>query len=517
MKCFNCGCELSEKDFCTGCGADVGLYKKIMHISNRYYNDGLEKANVRDLSGAIVSLRQSLKFNKNHIEARNLLGLVYFEMGEVVAALSEWVISKNLRAKKNLADDYIDAIQSNPTRLDTINQTVKKYNLALRYCQQDSKDLAIIQLKKVLSLNPRLVQGHQLLALLYMDAEEWEKARKELVKCSKIDANNTTTLTYLKEVNRMLGIGEEAAGSSVKKKKAVAEETITYQSGNETIIQPLNVKEPRGTASILNIVIGVLIGVAASYFLILPARMQVVRNQMKDELKVVSENADVKSARISELEQTVSDLQQEKKELQDAVDGYTGVNGESHKVESLLQTATDYLSDPQDYEAIADTLYNVDTDYVQNSATDAYKQLYNKLMELVGSQVAEQMYRDGSAAINQSDYTTAISTLQKAWYFTRNMETPDPEVLYELAQAYQMAGETDKAKEAYNQIMQEYAQSQTAGKASERLTELGDSGDSQNVADTNTTTDQQAADTQTADTQTAEQQSADGQAEQQTQ
>ena len=138
-------------------------------------------------------------------------------------------------------------------------------------------------------------------------------------------------------------------------------------------------------------------------------------------------------------------------------------------------------------------------------------------MELVGSQVAEQMYRDGSAAINQSDYTTAISTLQKAWYFTRNMETPDPEVLYELAQAYQMAGETDKAKEAYNQIMQEYAQSQTAGKASERLTELGDSGDSQNVADTNTTTDQQAADTQTADTQTAEQQPADGQAEQQTQ
>ena len=92
------------------------------------------------------------------------------------------------------------------------------------------------------------------------------------------------------------------------------------------------------------------------------------------------------------------------------------------------------------------------------------------------------------------------------------METPDPEVLYELAQAYQMAGETDKAKEAYNQILQEYAQSQTAGKASERLTELGDSGDNQNMADTDTTTDQQAEDTQTV-----ERQPADGQAEQQTQ
>ena len=166
MKCFQCGCELSDKDFCTGCGADVKLYKKIMHVANRFYNDGLNKAGVRDLSGAIVSLRQALKFNKNHVEARNLLGLVYFEMGETVAALSEWVISKNIRSQKNIADDYINEVQSNPARLETINQTVKKYNQALSYCYTESNDLAIIQLKKVVSLNPRFVKAHQLLALL---------------------------------------------------------------------------------------------------------------------------------------------------------------------------------------------------------------------------------------------------------------------------------------------------------------------------------------------------------------
>ena len=145
MFCYNCGCHLSEKDFCTGCGADVSLYKRIMHVSNMYYNEGLEKAGVRDLTGAITSLRQSLKFNKSNIEARNLLGLVYFEMGEVVAALSEWVISKNLSPDKNIADDYIDKVQSNAARLDSVNQTIKKYNQALVYCLQDSKDLAVIQ------------------------------------------------------------------------------------------------------------------------------------------------------------------------------------------------------------------------------------------------------------------------------------------------------------------------------------------------------------------------------------
>ena len=209
MNCYHCGCRLSEKDFCTGCGADVSVYKKIIHISNSFYNIGLEKANVRDLSGAISSLRQSLKFNKNNIKARNLLGLVYFETGEAVAALSEWVISKNIRQEKNIADDYINAIQTNTARLDTINQTIKKYNQALSYCNQDSLDLAVIQLKKVLSMNPNFIRAHQLLALIYIYTREYEKARKELLKCTAIDANNTTTLRYLKEIDLVTSGAED--------------------------------------------------------------------------------------------------------------------------------------------------------------------------------------------------------------------------------------------------------------------------------------------------------------------
>ena len=126
MVCYNCGCRLSEKNFCTGCGADVTLYKKIMYASNRFYNEALEKAQVRDLSGAIHCLRECLKLNKNHIEARNLLGLVYFERGEVVAALSEWVISKNIKSEKNIADDYINMVQANASRLDMMNQTIRQ-------------------------------------------------------------------------------------------------------------------------------------------------------------------------------------------------------------------------------------------------------------------------------------------------------------------------------------------------------------------------------------------------------
>ena len=128
MECYNCGAKLGKGDICQNCGANVKIYKKIIMASNAYYNDALEKAAVRDLSGAIESLRTSLRFYKMNIDARNLLGLVYFETGEVVEALTEWVISKNYQPRDNAASRYLNEIQNNPSRLDTINQTIKKYN-----------------------------------------------------------------------------------------------------------------------------------------------------------------------------------------------------------------------------------------------------------------------------------------------------------------------------------------------------------------------------------------------------
>lgn len=464
MKCYKCGCNLSEKDFCTGCGADVGLYKKIIYVSNRYYNDGLEKANVRDLSGAIVSLRQSLKFNKNNIEARNLLGLVYFEMGEVVAALSEWVISKNIRPKKNIADDYINDLQSNPTRLETINQTVKKYNQSLAYCYNDSNDLAIIQLKKVLSLNPRLVQAHQLLALLYINNEEWEKARKELKKCIKIDANNTTTLRYLKEVEHMLALDEAASGQG-KKKKNAADEVVVYQSGNETIIQPLNVKDPIQSNAFLNIVIGLLVGLAVGVFLIAPARIRQSQQANSGEIKQISENLDAKTAEVADLEVRIKALEDENISLKDEIEKFTGDDGEIRTVDSLLETAKLYLDDQENYDGLADCLYNIDVDYVENEASDAYKQLYYKLMELSGTTIAEKLYDSGYAAVHQSDYTTAIEKLEKAWYFDQT----NGEILYQLAQAYRLSENNEKAKEAYEKVVELFPDSTIAENSKEYL------------------------------------------------
>ena len=469
MICYQCGCNLSEHDFCTNCGADVALYKKIIYISNRFYNEGLERANVRDLTGAIASLRQSLKFNKNNVEARNLLGLVYFETGEVVAALSEWVISKNLRPRKNIADDYIDMIQTNQNRLDIINQTIKKYNQALTYCNQDSLDLAVIQLKKVLSLNPKFIRAHQLLALLYINSEEWEKAKRELTKCLEIDTNNIATLRYLKEVDEML-VPEEGAKNSSKKQKKT-EEIIKYQSGNETIIQSVNVKDGKGVTSLLNLGIGLVIGIAIAFFLILPARIQNAKANIDDELRKVSEQSDAKTATIDELQQQLEELQEANSNLRQDLSAYMGTDGTLQSVDSLMKAASAYLTNPEEITVVADYLDEIDIENSEEEmeTSEAFDNLYNTLLALVGPGIAESYYNDGYEAYRQENYEDAIPNLEKAFKY----DATNGEALYNLANAYYRIGNEDKARETYLQIIDLFPGTEKASKSEAFLEEMG--------------------------------------------
>ena len=57
MLCYQCGSQLGAGKFCLRCGADVQQYRKIVRLGGRYYNEGLSKAKVRDLSGERRSMR----------------------------------------------------------------------------------------------------------------------------------------------------------------------------------------------------------------------------------------------------------------------------------------------------------------------------------------------------------------------------------------------------------------------------------------------------------------------------
>ena len=460
MFCYNCGCHLSEHDYCTSCGADVALYKKIMILSNLFYNEGLARAGLRDLTGAVTNLRQSLKFNKNNIEARNLLGLVYFEMGETVAALSEWVISKNTRPEKNIADDYINMIQASASRLDSINQTIKKYNQALVYCRQDSKDLAVIQLRKVLSLNPKFIRAHQLLALLYMDSEQWDKAKRELVKCADMDRNNIQTLTYMREVDRMLAPDETGKISRRKER----EEAVRYQMENEVLIQPKGVKEPRrsGVGTLLNIMLGLVIGVAVMYFLVVPSVRTNVLNQSQQKINQISNESDAKNNTIADLENQIKEIEQETARLQGELERYAGTDGTLQSMDLLLVAAGKYVTAMQYsetsvergqyFQETADMMDQIKDSVVMEETSESFQNLYQLVFDGIGPYMSVAYYEIGNPLYLASRFEEAIPILEKAVEY--NPENGDP--YYALGRSYDGVGRSEEALAALEKFVEIY-------------------------------------------------------------
>ena len=474
MICYHCGCNLTEHDFCTNCGIDVSSYKVVVSASNIYYNQGLEKAKVRDLSGAVFSLRQCLKLNKSHVDARNLLGLIYFEMGESVQALNEWVISKNLRSKKNLAGEYLKLIQNNPGKLEALNATIKKYNQALTYCYQDSLDMAIIQLKKVLSLNGKYIQAHLLLALLYVKYEDWAKARKELEKVLKIDINNTQAMRYLQEISKVSSETDNGSKMNAVAKaitsnsNIISEDSYQYQSGNEIIIQPMNYNEKKNIQSIWNLVIGVVVGFAVAWFLVLPAQIQNEKSVINAELRQVSEQLDVKTATINELESKVKILENETLNLQGQLEGFVGSGGTLEDVNNLLRAAKIYIETPAETVRVGEYLEKINPETVTEESSGSFTSLYGLLLGEVGSDIAAKYYNEGMKAYQNNDLEKAVVNLNKAVFF----DTKNQDAYYNLGNAYRKLEKTEEAIEVYQKIIELFPNTSIANRVQGHINEM---------------------------------------------
>ena len=295
MNCMNCGAFLVDKDldYCPKCGCNVLIQKKVDYLSRKCYNEGLEKASVRDLSGAISCLKQSLMYNKHNIQARNLLGLVYFETGEVVAALSEWVISKNLQPSRNLASEYINKLQANSNKLEAINETIRKYNDALNLCREGHEDMAAIRLKKILTQNPKLIKGYHLLALVQIKEGEYNKARRTLRKAAKIDKTNTTTLRFLSEIDEQTGVSTRLDRQNKRSKKQVD------SSESDMVIRTPQYKEKSRVSLFFTLIAGFAAGLLAFYLLAVPAIRQGIYREATQQIVKYSDAVSSQGAELT--------------------------------------------------------------------------------------------------------------------------------------------------------------------------------------------------------------------------
>lgn len=480
MNCPRCNAAVPfKRTRCSNCGQDLRDYWKIISLSNIYYNKALGQAKIRDLTGAVSSLKQSLQFNKLNTNARNLLGLIYFETGEIVSALSEWVISKHYQEENNDADMYIDEIQSNPNKLEMYSQVIRKYNSALDSAKHGDEDMAIIQLKKVTSQNPKFIRAHQLLALLYMMSDKKEnrtKALRILNNIIKVDITNTTTLAYLQELSELhpkadhLAAKAEEPKVNTRKTLPRLEEADQYKT-----ITPYKEEKP-SVLPFVNVIIGIIIGLVLMYFFIMPHMKSSEMQDANNDFKKYSENQVAADSDISALKSQNETLQSKVTALQSELEEFKGDGNASGSTlaemyEKLFKAAEFFIN--EDMEKAARSLIKVDTGSLMDGAA---RKLYDKIAEESFSQASERLYIQGRDAYNgendyagAKDYDKAKALLQEALEY--NPDNTD--AMYFLGRTYQQTSKPVKAREYYEKIVNDYPESPRVADANSRLRELG--------------------------------------------
>lgn len=436
MRCPRCDANVNDGAVrCNFCGQDLSVVHYVKRISNTYYNIGLEKAEVRDLSGAIEILKKSLQFNKRNTDARNLLGLIYYEMGEMVAALSEWVLSKYMQPENNEADYYINTVQKNQTALDATNQTIKKYNSALAAAQAGNEDLAIIQLKKVVSLNPHFVRAQQLLALLYINDKDYQKAAKCLHRARRIDFNNTTTLRYMQEV------GDQTANAAAKGNSTPKKAPKKDPLANVTPVGTYK-EEKRSLMPFVQIMIGIIIGIAVCFVLIRPTLQKGAGNS-GSQISDVNEQLSVQSSQISTLEKEKKSLSEEVDKLNKRINKADfAAQKKADSYEKLLKGVQYYMANDKIKAAVA-----VADCKKSDFGTEEAKKLYTMIGNISEAEIAS-LVRQGRNQMSVSN-DAAIKIFKQVL----SVDEDNQEAMFYMGRCYQNLNKNAKAEKWYEKAI----------------------------------------------------------------
>ena len=437
MECLNCGAPVLENGHCSACGMNYELLAKAYNTSIFYYNVGLDKARVRDLTGAIDALELALKYNKQNINARNLLGLIHYEMGESVLALTQWVISSNYLPEHNVAVRYIQEVQTERSKLDEANQLAKQFNQSLMYAKSGTKDLAFIQLKRILGAYPHFLKGYLLLALLYIDNGNYDKAKKALKRVLRIDKNNTLAIKYLKEMGvspkDIIHMKETSAHIDID---AAFVDEDQFKTDFESFVENRidNAKDSdkikdsykeinHNKFNLLYVSVGLVLGILAFWLLILPTKLNSANKENRELQLAHSEEISKKNVELSNLEKQIEGLEKQVLEA---------------KKEEEKQ---------QEQEEDADTAFGVIKKTIPNT-------VYENLCSEAGRAINERRYPD---AIDMCNAALQIQQGELAYYY--------------LGRAYIGNQEEEKAKAAYMNIRDSFPESDHIEEVNEYLSE----------------------------------------------
>ena len=336
MKCPICKTEVQNGHICPNCNENAYVLNKIFNISVRLYNEALQRANKKDFSNAICLVEKSLYFNKNNYQARNLLGLLYYQTGRLGDAVKQWILSSNINQNKNnRAFYYINIFKKDIRNFEKLDDAVRLYNQAIIYLKNRNDDLAVIRLKKALDINPNFIDAMNLLAFCYIIQRKYQKSLKILHSVLLLDVNNKMALRYIEEIE----------SKRKKNKEEVLSEEYTYNGMVKTVDEDEEYSKVKsksnnnGVVVFLSFIFGILLCGLSMYFLIIPDYVERQVAQIEQLNNKINQLQEGNNDTILQKDETIKSLQQEnsdiKKQLQIYIDRET-INTNYQKIDTAI-------------------------------------------------------------------------------------------------------------------------------------------------------------------------------------
>lgn len=455
MKCPNCGFKFGSGNICPSCGDNAAMRARAYNISARLYNIGLEQAKSRDLSGAVESLKKSILFDKNNINARNVLGLVYYEMGQMADALVQWIVSQNIRSDKNPAAEYLRIYGENIRSSEKMEDSVSLYNEALEYVKQKNDDLAIIRLKKALDINGKFIGALNLLSLCYLMRGRNNDALDIVNKVLRMDVNNPVALGYYRQI--------------CPDKSRPDPRTYKNDMRYATYYMPPDIGRNKKVGKPLNPIIMFAVGCVCTLIVMFVLVVPSITEGYKEDYEKVSEDYTILKADFDELtsksNETADRLTAENNELKTQLND---INAKELQERVSKLTTIKTVFDNGEAVQAAQQLIALNTNGFDNNAINTY----NSLRQQILPKASEEYYKLGEQAEKQNK--TAEAKIHYNNCLTCALSDTDVKynAMLRLGIIAQEAGDTVNAKAYFQKVVDNSPSRAAKNEAQERYDEI---------------------------------------------
>ena len=468
MTCPNCKEQNISRTICKKCGVNMPVSLKSIKISARFYNRALIKARSFELFEAISLLENSVKFDKKNIHAKNLLGLLYLEVGQPADAIKQWILSQSILKHDNLAISYLEIAEEQAKSLQNQDDSVKLYNEALFYIKENELTKALEYLNDAVNLNPKFIKAMNLISLI--NIKRRENASSYIDKVLSLDKTNETAVHYQKVTRK----NKEPQNSfntleprdlnqrprGIKPKPPVS---ISYDEKS--------VKTRRGInfGNIFSFIIGSAAAASLIYFLLIPGiTVELERDINSLGLELLSAVQE-KEQLATENAQTIEELEIENAVLSNDLASLQARFTTYENAASVSQASE--LHALGDTEAAARILLNLDIDNIPFEML----QTAQNLREVTLISTSFSFYEQGRDYFMAGNYNDARNALEQSLLFATSEALHIDDTLYFLGRVFEIFGQYDTALESFYAIVEQHPTSNMMNQTLAAISRIEDS------------------------------------------